>query len=48
MRLIRDGVGERGMEVGEEGGDLSLHCHHQNVFCITVGSDGSYFNVLSL
>ena len=25
---------------------LSLHCHHQNDFCIKVGSDESYFNVL--
>ena len=24
---------------------LSLYCHHQNDFCIKVGSDGSYFNV---
>ena len=24
---------------------LSLHCHHQNDFCIKVGSDGSHFNV---
>ena len=23
----------------------SLHCHHQNDFCIKVGSDGSHFNV---
>ena len=34
------------MEVGE-GGDciLSLHCHHQNDFCIKVGNDESHFNV---
>ena len=25
--------------------DLSLHCHHQNDFCIKVGSDESRFNV---
>ena len=25
---------------------LSLHCHHQNDFCIKVGSDDSHFNVL--
>ena len=25
---------------------LSLHCHHQNDFCIRMGSDESYFNVL--
>ena len=24
---------------------LSLHCHHQNDFCIKVGSDESQFNV---
>ena len=24
---------------------LSLHCHHQNVFCIKMGSDASHFNV---
>ena len=40
--------GEGGMEVG--GGEreiiyLSLHCHHQNGFCITMGSDGSHFNI---
>ena len=35
------------MEVGEEGRILylSLHCHHQNDFCIKVGSDESHFNV---
>ena len=33
------------MEVGGEGGYLSLHCHHQNDFCIKVGSDESHFNV---
>ena len=26
---------------------LSLHCHHQNHFCIKVGSDESHFNVSS-
>ena len=48
MRLIRD---------GEKGGGgvwrwaereityLLLHCHHQNDFCIKVGSDESHFNV---
>ena len=25
---------------------LSLHCHHQNDSCITIGSDESHFNVL--
>ena len=24
---------------------LSLHCHHQNDSCITMGSDESHFNV---
>ena len=24
---------------------LSLHCRHQNDFCIKIGSDESYFNV---
>ena len=24
---------------------LSLHCHHQNHFCIKMGSDESHFNV---
>ena len=24
---------------------LSLHCHHQNDFCIKVGSDESHFDV---
>ena len=34
------------MEVGEkETMYLSLHCHHQNDFCIKVGSDESHFNV---
>ena len=35
------------MEVGG-GGEimyLSLHCHHQNYFCIKVGSDESHFTV---
>ena len=30
------------------GGDyiyLSLHCHHQNDFCIKMGSEESHFNV---
>ena len=51
MRLIRDREkGEGGMEKGgEEGGGgikyLSLHCHHQNDFCIKVGSAESHFNV---
>ena len=34
------------MEVGErEIIYLSLHCHHQNDFCIKVGSDEKHFNV---
>ena len=49
IRLIRDGErGEGGMEVGGEGDYnicLSLHCHHQNDFCIKMGSDESHSNV---
>ena len=34
------------MEVGErEIIYLSLHCHHQNDFCIKMGGDESHFNV---
>ena len=34
------------MEVGErEIIYLLLHCHHQNDFCIKVGSNDSHFNV---
>ena len=35
------------MEVGEEGDyiPIATHCHHQNDFCIKVGSDESHFNV---
>ena len=34
------------MEVGKrETIYLSLHCHHQNVSCIKMGSDVSHFNV---
>ena len=36
----REGGGER-----EEIIYLSLQCHHQNDFCIKVGSDESHFNV---
>ena len=45
IRLIRDGEkgvwrwGERDIIY------LSLHCHHQNVFCIKMGSDERHFNV---
>ena len=52
MRIIKDG--EMGGGGGGEGVwrwwerqilHLSLHCHHQNDFCIKVGSDESHFNV---
>ena len=46
MLNVHRNQGERGMEVG--GGEIIyilLHCHHQNDFCIKVGSDGSHFNV---
>ena len=34
------------MEVGErEIVHLSLHCHHQNDFCIKMGSNESHVNV---
>ena len=47
MRLIRDGEG--GVEGGMEGVEreilyLSLHCHHQNDFCIKMGSDECHFH----
>ena len=48
MRLIRNGEkGGRGYGGGGRGEIiyLSLHCHHQNDFCIKVGSDESHFNV---
>ena len=40
-------MGEVGMEVGGRGKIiyLSLHCHHQNDFCVEMGSDESNFNV---
>ena len=39
-------MGEGGMEVEErEIMYRSLHCHHQNDFCIKAGSDESHFNV---
>ena len=48
VRLIRDGekVG-KGVRRWEEREILylSLHCHHQNDFCIKMGSDESHFNV---
>ena len=38
--------GGGGMDVGErEIICLSLHCHHQNEFCIKMGSDENHFNV---
>ena len=49
MRLIRDGE-KRGRGYGGGGGGemeiiyLSLHCHHQNDFCIKMGSNESHFN----
>ena len=48
MRFIRDG--ENGVKGVWRWGKreiiyLSLHCHHQNDFCIKMGSDESYFNV---
>ena len=48
MRLIRDG--EKGGKGVWRWGKreiiyLSLHCHHQNDFCIKMGSDESHFNV---
>ena len=40
------GEGGGGMEVGKrEIIYLSLHCHHQNDYCIKIGSDESHFNV---
>ena len=48
IRLIRDGEnGGKGVwSCGKrEAIYLSLDCHHQNDFCIKVGSDESYFNV---
>ena len=55
--VIRDGEKRRGRGAGYGGGGgggmggkreiiyLSLHCHHQNDFCIKMGSDESHFNV---
>ena len=48
MRLIRDGENGRGYRGGGRGRFsiyISLHCHHQNDFCIKLGSDESHFNV---
>ena len=35
------------MEVGEEGDyiPIATQCHHQNDYCIKMGSDESHFNV---
>ena len=45
-------MGRRGVRGCGGGGEreiiyLSLHCHHQNDFCIKVGSDENHFNVSS-
>ena len=52
MRLIRNGEKCVCVCVGGGGGYgereiiyLPLHCHHENGFCIKVGSDESHFNV---
>ena len=48
-RTAYQGRGERGKGVWRLGEReiiyLSLHCHHQNDFCIKMGSDESHFNV---
>ena len=43
-RLIRDGEKGVGRWRKREIIYLSLHCHHQNDFCIKMGSDESHFN----
>ena len=54
MRLIRDGEKSGGGGGGKrlwrgwrekEIICLSLHCHHQNDFCIKIGSDESHLKV---
>ena len=48
IRLIRDGEKEGKGEWRSGKSEtiyLSLHCHHQNDFCIKVGNDESHFNV---
>ena len=49
IRLIRDGEKGGWKEVWRwrerEIIYLSLHCHHQNDFCIKMGSDERHFNV---
>ena len=51
-RLIRDGEKEGKGYVQrwreKEIIYLSLHCHHQNDFCIKVGTDEALFNVSSV
>ena len=37
-------MGTETQEVAEKQLDLTLHCHHQNEFCIKIGSDESQFN----
>ena len=45
IRLIKDRE-KRDKGVGEEGDYIPiLHCHHQNDFCIKMGSNESHFNV---
>ena len=51
IELIRDGRRGYGGGGGWGGGEiiyLTLHCYHQNDFCIKVGSDERHFNVSSL
>ena len=46
--LGRGEGGEEGMEMREEGDYIYLSlrgCHHQNDFCIKMGSDESHFTV---
>ena len=45
VRLIRDGEKGTGVWRSGEERDYILHCHHQNDFCIKVGSDESHFYV---
>ena len=50
MRLIRDGEKRwKGVWMwrNREIIYISLNCHHQNDFCIKMGSDESHFNVFS-
>ena len=45
MRLIRDGEKEVWRWGEREIIYLSVYCHHQNDFCIKMGSNESHFNV---